>query len=180
MQCSDDPSVQPVLKRSVLIFLRRWRHCSDTLLRCTIGLTGVENLVSDRLTCSLDNSTVNAPMPISWVGLHVLCPMHRHVHRFIQWLSVRPVQGHQLNRCYYFCIHLSNSSQWSFGHLKNILSAFSLWFECLDDELNTTIHRIGHIEFYPWDIQIQQMWSHKLINSIDYVITQSLKSQPMT
>jgi len=47
-------------------FLQRWSDCTDALIRCTVGLTGAEDLLSGRLTCSLDNSTVNASTPISW------------------------------------------------------------------------------------------------------------------
>jgi len=98
--------------------------------------------------------------------------------RFNRWLSVRPVQGHRLIRCYWFGFasicptrcgsHLDTS--------KNILSAFSLRFECLDGELDTSLWWIGHIGFYPWDLKILQMWSHKFVSHIDYVIIQSPKS----
>jgi len=68
------------------------------------------------------------------------------VSQFIWWLSVRPVQCHRLNWCYCFCIHLSNSSWRSFGHLKNILSLLftMVW---------VSQRWIGHIEFYPWDLK---------------------------
>ena len=49
-----------------------------------------------------------------------------------------------------------------------------------DGELDTSQRRIGHIKLHPWNLKIRQMWSHKLVSPIDYVITQSLKSQTMT
>jgi len=59
-------SVQPVThsswsSRCTLLFY--WCHCSDALLRCSVGWTGAEGSSLGHLTSSLEHSMPNAPMP---------------------------------------------------------------------------------------------------------------------
>jgi len=80
------------------------------------------------------------------------------VRRFIRWLLIRPVQRHRLNRCYLSLLCLSNPSR--------------RWIE----HISTTnwTHWISFIE--PRKLQI---WSHKLVSPINYVVTPSPESQTM-
>jgi len=39
--------------------------------------------------------------------------------------------------------------------------------------------RIGHFGFDSWDLEFLQIWYHKLVSHIDYIVTQSPKSQEM-
>jgi len=70
--------------------------------------------------------------------------------------------------------------------LNIFLSIFSLYFgtstidwTChLDGGLDVASRRwIERFDSYSWDLKILQVWSHKFVSPIDYVVTQSLKSQ---
>ena len=87
------------------------------------------------VTWSLDNGMVNAHIdaPCCTVGLTDAKFLYFLPKCTVQctydWASVYPVFGRRFNWYCVFCIHLSNLSRLSFGHLKYILFAFSLWFD---------------------------------------------------
>jgi len=167
VHCTGGAPVQPVLKGSVFTPLQLTWHCTGALLRCLIGSSCAEDLLHGRLTSSLKDSMVIAPV------LHISC--HQCIrcycdlltwppytlsnapvplHRFIRWPPVRPMLGHRLNRCYCLCILCSNRRC---GHL-DISNIFYLYFftaTChLNGGLDTSLRWIGHIGFYPWDLKI--------------------------
>jgi len=77
----------------------------------------------------------------TWLSIsHPIAPMP--LRRFVRCQTVRSMTKYQFNRCYYFCIHLFNSSRRSFGHLKNILYFFTMVW--------VSRRWIGHISMAKW------------------------------
>jgi len=168
---------------AVALFLSCWRHCTDAMLRCTVGSTGAEDLASARLTSSLDNSTLNAPMPLSDPSVKLVLLSFSHLaqyarpitpmqwRRFFRQPSDVPMVGHRLNRCSWICNFSSNMSRRSFGYFKYLLSLdfhyawaplrrigldtlMVDWTWRLDDGLNISSWQLfGHFELYPWDLR---------------------------
>ena len=150
------------------------------MLRCTNGSTGAEGVVPARLTSSLDNSTLIAPMPLFMLSVQpmpkadltwfysALRNKSTWRRRFIRLPSDAPMVMHRLNRCHYFLPNLSNASQQAIGSFKFILSLdfhYALtslrqiglvilmmdWTWRLDDRLDIASWRwIRHVDSYPW------------------------------
>ena len=80
-----------------------------------------------------------------------------------------------------FFLHLSNSSRLSFEPLKYILTLLftTTWPSWQWIGHISTMHWTSRIWFglHPWDLEILQIWSHKLVSPIDCIVIRSPKSQ---
>ena len=160
--------------------LQSW-HCTDAFLRFTVGLTGAEGFALCLLTCSQSNNLVNAPiLSCCTVGLtgateffswssKALSNAPMPMLWFIWWSSVWPMARHRFNWC-------------SIADTCPIRCGGYLSIFCWDCDLASR-RWFGHFSMVNWTHWISsmesrnlQIWSHKLVSSIDYVATQSLKS----
>ena len=190
MHCTDAPSVQPVLKT---LLLRPW-HALWAIVRCMHRRPLLYRRFNRcwRIFCSPPKmlSGQCSDKCTDTLFLHVVQPesrsfftwfrLHSHIgpmtgHRCIRWPSDAPtarlrcirwpsdarMAGRRFNQCSRLCFGISTAD----------------WTYHLDDGLDMASRRwIGYVELYRWDVKILQMWSHKLVSPIDYVLTQSPKS----